>query len=200
MSDERMTRVWDIGVRVFHWSLVVFYFLSYVSGEDENFIHAYAGYVVVALLAFRVIWGVVGTRYARFTDFIYGPRAVKRYARSMLTRKPLHYVGHNPLGGWMVMALLISLSIACWTGLEAYAAEGKGPLATGVSIIVPAMANGREEIGRSGDDFWEEIHEVFSHLTLILVFVHILGVFVASIVHRENLIRAMVTGYKKNHS
>ncbi len=203
MSSEQRVKVWDIAVRLFHWSLVVLFFVAYFSGELEGQVHALAGYAVLALLAFRVVWGVVGTRYARFSDFVYGPSATLQYVRSLLSGTPRHYLGHNPLGGWMVVALLVVLLGASWSGLEAYALEGHGPLA-GVEkrLVAPAMANDDEREGdregkeAEGDEFWEEIHEFLSHVALLFVVLHIVGVLIASAVHRENLVRAMITGYK----
>jgi cytochrome b len=205
MAEEQRIKVWDIAVRVFHWSLFVLYFVAYVSGDDESVLHVYAGYGVLALVAFRVVWGFVGTRHARFSDFVFGPAATMRYVRSLVSRKPLHYLGHNPLGGWMVVALLLCLTLTCWSGLEAYGEAGKGPLAAHeIRVVSSAAANdereGRIERGRRGaaeeDGFWEEAHEVLANLTLFLVFLHVAGVLVGSAVHRENLIKAMITGYK----
>lgn len=194
---KQTVKVWDPLVRIFHWSLVVLFAVAYVTGDDEGMTHIYAGYGVTGLIAFRLLWGVVGTRYARFADFVYGPRKVIAYARSLLGRKPLHYLGHNPLGGWMVVALLIGLALTCWSGLESYAAEGKGPLASAnVAIVSVAMAHGDDSAGDKHDEFWEEIHEFFANLTLGLVILHILGVIVASRLHRENLVKAMITGRK----
>lgn len=220
MTDERV-KVWDIAIRVFHWSLVILFTVSYLSGEDDSMLHIYAGYGVTALIVFRILWGLVGTRYARFSDFIYGPKATLEYAKSLLSGKPHHYLGHNPLGGWMVVALLISLAGACWSGLEAYGAEGQGPLASGQGVFIQSVyAHGDKKHGderknsalandendedgnngngeNEGDEFWEEIHEAFVNLSLALVFLHIAGVVVSSTLHRENLVRAMITGYKK---
>ncbi len=202
---EQRVKVWDIAVRVFHWSLVVTFFVAYFTGDDETLLHVYAGYGVAALVAFRIVWGFIGTKYARFSDFIYGPAATLRYAKALFSPKPLHYLGHNPLGGWMVVALLLSLIGTCWSGLEAYAQEGHGPLAqVEVSLISSAMAHGDEDEDRGGagkhegegDEFWGEAHEVFANLTLFLVFLHIAGVLIAGVAHRENLVRSMVTGYK----
>lgn len=207
MTEEARIKVWDIAVRVFHWSLVVLFFVSYFSGDDESLLHVYAGYGVLALVAFRIVWGFAGTKHARFADFIQGPAATLRYTKSLLSNKPLHYVGHNPLGGWMVVALLVCLTGTCWSGLEVYGRQGHGPLAKqeawGVSS---AMANGddkerpreRGTIKRKaeGEEFWEEIHEALSNLTLFLVFLHVIGALIASALHRENLIKAMITGYK----
>lgn len=195
-------KVWDPLVRIFHWSLVLLFAVAYLTGDDDSMLHIYAGYGITGLVAFRLLWGLVGTRHARFTDFVYGPRKVAAYARSMLGRKPLHYLGHNPVGGWMVVLLLAGLSLTCWTGLEAYAAEGKGPLASvDISLVPVAMAHGdgdkHEDGEREGDAFWGELHEFFSNLTLALVIVHIAGVVVASRLHQENLVRAMITGRKQ---
>ncbi len=187
-------KIWDIGVRVFHWSLVLFYTVAYIS-EDVELIHVYAGYVVLGLIAFRVVWGLIGTKYARFSNFIFGKPETINYVKSLFTRNPKRFLGHNPAGGWMILAMLISLLLVSWTGLEMYADAGKGPLAgTSVEIFDKAYANGDEE---SHESAWEEIHESMANLTLLLVFVHIAGVIVSSIVHRENLVKSMITGYKK---
>ncbi|HSG77544.1 MAG TPA: cytochrome b/b6 domain-containing protein [Burkholderiales bacterium] len=207
MSGGQPIKVWDLGVRLFHWTLVLAYAVAYLSGEVESDrLHIIAGYAVLALIAFRLVWGFVGTRHARFVDFVYGPAATWRYARSMLRRAPLHYLGHNPLGGWMVVALLLSLAAACWSGLEAYGAQGHGPLAQ-AGLVAPAYAHGDggrdadddEAREAEGDEFWEELHELFSHLTLLLVALHIAGAVAASLLHGENLVKAMITGYKRPH-
>ncbi len=194
-------KVWDIVVRSFHWSLVFFFIIAYLSGDELDTVHAYAGYVIAALLIIRLVWGFIGTRNARFVNFIYGPSEVKRYARSLTTRQPMHYEGHNPIGGWMVIALLVSLILTTWSGLEAYGVEGHGPLATESSLVSVAYANGDEGKGNeqeeNEDEFWEEIHEALANLTLLLVFVHIGGVLFASLMHGENLIKIMLTGYRE---
>lgn len=222
MSEERV-KVWDVAVRAFHWSLVVLFTVSYLTGEDDSMLHIYSGYGIIGLLVFRIVWGVIGTRYARFSDFIYGKKATFEYAKSMLAGKPIHYLGHNPLGGWMVVALLISLACTTWSGLEAYGAEGQGPLAgsqTGFIKTANAHGNvkhdderesdsksaiekaGNKDADRRGerenedDEFWGEVHEFFGNISLFLIFLHIAGVIVSSVIHRENLVRAMITGYK----
>ena len=202
MSTNDQVKVWDIAVRTFHWSLVLFFVLAYITGEESEDLHAITGYVVLGLLVFRLVWGLIGTRYARYWNFIYTPRTTLAYARSILSGKPKHYLGHNPLGGWMVVFLLVTLSLTVWTGLELYALEeGKGPLAANVQVISPAHADDdeKEEHGKQGkeDEFWEELHEFFANLAVFLVIVHIGGVIFSSIVHRENLVRGMITGYKR---
>ncbi|KAF0190866.1 MAG: cytochrome b561 [Gammaproteobacteria bacterium] len=198
--DERV-KVWDIGVRVFHWSLVVLFFVAYFTGEDDSLVHIYAGYAIIGLLVFRIVWGFIGTKHARFSDFIYGRAAVLGYASSLIRRRPIHYAGHNPVGGLMVILLLVLLVGISWSGLEVYGAQGHGPLA-GNSLTMISTAVADDDHEGSGKDspaekFWEEIHEAFSNVTLFFVLIHFSGVIVTSLVHRENLIRAMITGYKQ---
>jgi cytochrome b len=202
MTSEERVKVWDVGVRLFHWTLVVLFTVAYLSGDDESTLHVYAGYGVIALIVFRIVWGFVGTRHARFADFIRGPKATMAYAKSLLSGKPVHYLGHNPLGGWMVIALLLSVAATSWSGLEAYAAEGHGPLAGQSSHFIPSAFADDDEAGEGrgkeggGDEFWEEAHEVLANFTVLLVFLHIAGVVVSSVMHRESLVKAMITGYK----
>ena len=199
-SDPNEVKVWDIVVRVGHWSLVVLFAAAYLTGEIEvKTLHAWAGYAIIGIVLFRIVWGFVGTRHARFSDFVFGWTETAAYARSLLTPRPKHYLGHNPLGGWMVVALLATVLLVSWTGLELYAAEGKGPLAeTQLTIVAPAQAHDRDGDGNDDhESLWEEAHELFAHLSLLLVLLHVAGVIVASLIHRENLVRAMITGRKR---
>ncbi len=167
------TKVWDLPVRVFHWSLAVSFAGAYVLSESERLrnVHAMLGYTVLGLIAFRLVWGFVGSRYARFASFRYGPGAALGYLRDAATGRPAEYVGHNPAGSWAVYALL---------------ALG---LATG--------ATGYLNFNDLGGESMEELHEVLANAWLAVVGAHLLGVLFSSIVHRENLARAMVTGYKR---
>ena len=209
MVADNKVKVWDLGVRIFHWSLVVFFVITYASGEGNETLHAYAGYVVIALILYRFVWGFVGSKYARFSDFLCGPIVTINYLKSFLSGKPEHYLGHNPVGGWMAVILMLSVLGACWSGLELYAAEGKGPLAyKGDLIIKSALANGDEreheekkekkkgKADKKAEDFWENIHEALANFALFLVILHISGIIIASKVHQEKLIKAMITGYK----
>lgn len=197
MNESNSVAVWDISIRVFHWTLVAAFSIAYVTGEIEGALHAYPGYLVLGLLAYRLAWGLIGTRYARFSSFIFSARETRDYLKGLVTGRPRHYHGHNPAGAIMVFLLLFSLAMTVYTGLEAYAQEGKGPLANASPVIAVAYANDDHDDEHEGDDWWEEIHEFFSHLTLLLVGIHILGVLVASVLHRENLVRAMITGRKR---
>lgn len=202
-------KVWDIATRIFHWSLVVTFFVAYVSGDEEDLIHVYSSYIIIGLLGFRIIWGLIGPRYARFSSFVYGLKPALHYLKSLLTDHPQYYLGHNPIGGWMIILLLVSLIMTSWTGLELYAREGKGPLASiDTSLIPAAEANGRSDKHderdddhdrdneRGNEEWLEELHEALAEFTLLLVLIHISGVLVAGLLHRENLVKAMWTGYK----
>lgn len=179
--------VWDPLVRIFHWSLVAFFFIAFLTEDELLTVHVYAGYAVAGLVAFRLLWGIIGTRHARFTDFVTGPGAVKRYLGRLFTGKAPHYLGHNPAGAAMIIALLLSLVLTAFTGAALIAGDGYGPLADTFFA------------GLSGESF-EETHEFFANFTLFLVGLHVLGVVVSSFLHRENLVRAMVTGRKQRGS
>jgi cytochrome b len=169
----RQVSVWDLATRLFHWLLVLFVVVTFVTGEDEGLvfaIHAYAGFVVLMLLLFRLGWGVFGSRRSRFADFIYPWSTVRRYAISLLRLAPAPYVGHNPLGGWMVVLMLAVLIVATLSGV----------------LIVTHEA-----------DWLEEIHETLGTLMEVLVFIHIAGVLFDRLLTGEKLVRAMITGRKE---
>ena len=202
MSDKKQIKVWDILVRIFHWSLVLTFCIAYLTGEEESNRHIYAGYAVLGLISFRLIWGLVGSKHARFSDFIYSPVTIIQYLKELFGKNPKHYLGHNPAGGVMVVLLLISLFIVTISGLKVYAIEeGKGPLAsaTNIELIRYSHADDNEhEESEHGEEeeFWEEIHETATHFTLFLILIHIIGVIIANKLHEENLVKAMLTGKK----
>jgi cytochrome b len=210
-SNENMIKVWDPIVRFGHWTLVIAFFVAYFTEDDYLTQHAWAGYVVGAVVCFRLLWGFVGTEHARFGDFVPSPGTFKQYALDLLHNRAKRVLGHNPAGGAMVVALLITLSGTVSSGLVLYAIEeNRGPLANWVadnagapptlSLIANALADddGGEGHGEDArEEFWEETHEVFANLTLFLVGLHIAGVLFSSFVHKENLIRSMFTGRKR---
>lgn len=152
--------------------------------EDPLTVHVWAGYVVGALVIARVIWGFVGPTHARFSDFVYRPATAFAYLRDLFRLRGRRYLGHSPAGGYMVVALLIFLAATVVTGLVVYGGDQQaGPLAGMFT----------EEFGES----FEEVHEVVANITLALIFLHIAAVILASFVHRENLVRAMITGMKR---
>jgi len=191
-DDKAVTRevkVWDPLVRVFHWTLVIGFFTAYLTeGEDETlFLHTWAGYIVAGLVLVRLLWGFIGTRHARFRDFVFRPAVIKAYLFDVLRFKPKRYLGHNPAGGLMIVLLLISLSCTVFFGMGLYAVdENAGPLAGWLGGL-----------GESWEDIFKEVHEFFANFTLFLVATHVAGVLVESLLHRENLVRSMFTGRKR---
>lgn len=206
-AEVSQVRVWDPLVRVFHWGLALAFAVAYVTEDDLLQLHVWAGYIVGALVAFRIIWGVIGTKHARFWDFLFGPATTLGYLKDLGRFKAKRYIGHSPAGAAMTFALLISIAATVWSGLEVYAVEeNAGPLASTTTVQMAGREAPRARLifvsddeGEDGgkDDFWEEIHEVLANLTLALVFLHIAGVLFASFVHKENLARAMITGRKR---
>ena len=207
-NDTTDVKVWDPLVRIFHWSLVIAFATAYLTGDEKSAVHEWAGYVVLGLIAFRIVWGFIGTRHARFADFIYGPGTVLGYARDVVAGRARRYLGHNPLGGVMILALLISLATTGITGWQleqtresehAVAIGTRAPAQTALLPIAPAHADDDEDDGhggKGGEGTLEEIHEFFANLTVLLVILHIAGVIAGTLLHRENLVRAMFTGRK----
>lgn len=182
-KELKRIRVWDPLVRIFHWALVGFFAIAWISAEEIESIHVWAGYTIAALVAFRLVWGVIGTRYARFSDFIYSWSNTKAYLKDLLKRRPSHYLGHNPAGGLMVIALLLALAMLTFSGMALLATDGEGPLAA--TFIA----------GWSGH-WLKDIHEFFANLLLLMIGLHVIGVLVSSLLHSENLVRSMITGDK----
>jgi len=220
--------VWDYLVRIFHWSLVLTFIICYFTGEEESLLHIYSGYAILGLIIFRIIWGFIGSQHARFKDFIQSPKVVYEYLKGLIKGDPIDYEGHNPAGGWMIIALLISLFITTATGIIVYDIEEQHKNTTNLgsqySIISSAHADDDDERNEkyeeneeneeneklfshmenqennkhddSSEEFWEEIHEFFANFTVFLIILHILGVIVSSLLHKENLVKAMFTGKK----
>ncbi len=187
MDTQQQTKVWDIFIRLFHWSLVATFTISYLTEDDFPTIHVYTGYTMMALIALRLIWGFIGSRYARFSDFVIRPSAVIAYIIEVYQFRAKRYLGHNPAGGAMVVALLLSLTMTLLFGLLTYGvAEFSGPLAGLANSINNSVAN-----------LFKEMHEFFANFTLILIIFHVLGVILTSLQHNENLIKSMITGYKQ---
>ena len=164
--------VWDLPTRVFHWLLVLSFSGAFLTAESERYrdIHVVLGYTLLGLIAFRLLWGFFGTRYAQFRSFLFKPGEIVAYVQSLFKGQPAHYVGHNPAGSvaiWLLLALGISVGM------------------TGVMLF--------QDIG---GDAMEELHEFVSNAMLAVVLIHIAGVVVSSVLHRENLVRSMITGFK----
>ena len=178
--------VWDIFVRCFHWSLVALFVTAVISGEvGGNAIvwHMRCGYAILTLVTFRLIWGFVGGEYARFTSFLTSPGKTIAFAKSMFGKGHDYVVGHNPLGGWMVLALLLTLATQATLGLFTNdEIATTGPLAQYVSEATSIRVTG--------------IHHILGKVLLVFVFLHVAAVLFHLFVKKENLIRAMFTGKK----
>lgn len=171
--NQETVKVWDPLVRLFHWSLAVSYTLAWLTAEELDTVHEWAGYVIAGLLVFRLLWGLAGSKYARFGQCVRSPGTIVGYLKAVIQGKEPRYIGHNPAGGLMIIVLIMALAGTALTGwmqtLDAY----------------------------WGVEWVEEGHEALANLTLLLVALHIAGVVLASFRHRENLARAMVIGRKR---
>lgn len=182
-------RVWDLPIRLFHWTLVIGFASAYLTAEyHKNEVHTLIGYALCILLAARIFWGFLGSRYARFNSFIFSPGETIAYMRSMFGRHPVkHYLGHNPAGALMVFALLGLLGLIFAAGLATLAViDFEGPLL--------ALAN---RVDDETSYAIREVHEFLSNVALALIVLHLMGVVGGSMQHGENLVRAMVTGKKR---
>ena len=173
MMPPATVRVWDPLVRIFHWSLVPLFTFAFVTADEWDSAHETAGYAIAALVAIRIIWGLLGSRHARFSDFVRGPSAVARFLKDSASLQAKRHIGHNPAGGAMVLALLFSIGVIAATGFM-----------------------------MTTDTYWgvewvEDVHELIVYGTLGLIALHVGGVIFASFEHRENLVKSMVTGRKR---
>ena len=171
-TNTATVKVWDWPVRVFHWTLAASVIGAFVTGESEDFerLHQTLGWVAAGLIAFRVVWGLVGTRYARFTEFVRPPKAVWAYVKSLRSDQPQHFVGHNPVGAVAVIVLMGLTALSVCTGWLALADDAA--------------------------EWVEEAHEIAANTLITLVLVHVIGVLWSSRTHGENLLKAMLTGRK----
>lgn len=166
-------KVWDLPTRIFHWLLALSFAGAYLSSESERYrdLHLMFGYTLAGLIGFRLLWGLIGTRHARFSSFACGAGQLLDYLKSLATAAPRHYAGHNPAGA-IAIFLLLALGLA--TAASGFASD--------------------QEIG---GDWLAELHEGAAAAMLTVVAIHVAGVVVSSLLHRENLLRAMFTGNKR---
>ncbi len=171
--NKQNVYVWDPFVRIFHWSLVASFAIAWLSADDWKDLHEWAGYCAALLICARLVWGLAGSRYARFRQFVRSPAAVMSFLAAMLRRKDARYLGHNPAGGIMILALILAMAVTALTGwmytLDAF----------------------------WGESWVENLHEFTATLLLVMVIVHIAGVLHASHQHHENLIKSMINGKKR---
>ena len=166
-------RVWDPIVRIFHWGVAGAFVVACVTGDDAQGAHQAAGYLIAGLLAVRVVWGFIGSQHARFADFVRSPRAALDYLRQSREGTAPHYLGHNPAGGLMAIALMVMVGAICWTGHL---------------ITTPDYF---------GSEMMEGLHEALVNVTIGMIVLHILGNLFSSAVHGENLTWSMITGRKR---
>jgi len=172
-QDYQPVQVWDLPTRVFHWSLALSFLGAYFTSEGSHLrvIHVMFGCTLLGLIVFRVLWGFVGSRHARFASFVTGPAQVVRYLKSLRAHQPEHHTGHNPAGAVAVLALLALGLLTPVLGLLAY--------------------------NDIGPDWLGDVHQVVANAMFGMVLIHLAGVVVSSVLHRENLVRAMISGYKR---
>ncbi len=172
-STPPLIRVWDLPVRVFHWLMAFSFAGAYLTAEADEWrlVHVTLGYTMAALVCFRILWGFFGTDYARFSSFVRAPRVTLAYVRSMFSGRPQHFTGHNPAGAVAIMLILV------------------------IAIIL--AASGWLLYSKQAGEWMEDAHELIANLMLLVVLVHIAGVLAASLMHRENLAKAMITGRKR---
>ena len=166
-------KVWDPFLRVFHWSLATLFLVAYLTGDEIERVHIVAGYTIAGLVGLRIVWGFFGPAHARFSNFVRPPRDVLAYLRDVALFRAPRYLGHNPAGGAMIIALLVMLI---------------GTSTTGYLLTTDAFW---------GSKWAAEVHEVFANLTVGLIVFHVVGVVLASYEHRENLVKSMITGRKR---
>lgn len=168
--------VWDAPTRVFHWLQALSFFAAYLTADSERLrnYHVALGYILLGLLVFRLLWGFIGTRYARFRSFLFNPKEIVIYLRALIKGKPQHYLGHNPAGSvsvWMLLGLGIFI---CVTG------------------VMTLQDDASDVVG--------DLHGVATYIMLGVIVLHLIGVLISSILHRENLLRSMFTGFKSAES
>ena len=186
-SNNNSALIWDLPTRIFHWVLALSFAFAWLSSDDNRYLfaHVYAGYIFISLLLFRLVWGVFGSRYAKFHSFAYSWPSVQAYLKGLLTGQASRYLGHNPAGGWAIFFMIALGFFVSVTGILVLAGEeGHGPFKDFASYNVGSGA--------------KEVHEITAWMMLIFAFIHIAGVLLESWFHKENLTLSMITGKKES--
>jgi cytochrome b len=187
-------RVWDPLIRVVHWLLAAAVLIDWAT-DEPRWMHVWLGYLAGALVILRIVWGFAGPENARFGSFVRAPRAVFDYLAGLIRFSSKRYLGHSPAGGAMIVALLIMVAATAITGMANLAAEqGTGPLS---GVIAKVERPPRVPGVRRPQLVMKQVHETVANITLVFVLLHVFGVALASFAHRENLVRAMITGQKR---
>lgn len=185
-TKQQRIRVWDPLVRIFHWSLAACFLIAYVLEDDRLNLHLLAGSIVFGLTIFRLIWGVMGTEHSRFADFICSFKQIIQHLRDLVLLRPAHHMGHTPVGGVMIFLLLLGLLLLTLSGVMLYALENNAlpfaGLMAGVDLDTIILI--------------ENLHGLIADMLALFVLFHVAGVLLESILQKQNLIRAMITGYK----
>ena len=209
--SARMVSVWDPFIRIGHWLLAALFAIAYLTEGEPLWLHSWCGYAIAALVVARVVWGLIGSRHARFADFLTGPGAVLADLTALARGRAERHLGHTPAGGWAIVVLLVLLAATTVSGMANLAwQKGTGPLApfidrgatVGVTLLAPAHADDDEgeerDEGRRGEEGpFQEVHELLANLTLAMVLIHVTGVIVVTLATGENLIGAMISGKKR---
>lgn len=188
-SENHQILVWDVPTRIFHWTTALSFLLLWLTQESSQLLdyHVFAGYLLFGLLLFRIVWGFIGTEYAKFKNFCYGGRAVYKYLCTLFSKAPQHFIGHNPAGSLAIWLLLLLGLIASVSGVMLLGAEERH------GLLVGWFSFQDSEVIR-------EVHKMASNLMLLVVIIHISGVIIAGRLHHENLAKSMLTGYKVTES
>ena len=182
------TLIWDLPTRLFHWLFVLSFIIAWATHDDNRFLfaHVYAGYLFITLIGFRLMWGVFGSRYAQFRSFSYDWPSVYQYIKNLATGNAAKYIGHNPAGSWAIFLMIMLSLIVSLSGLLVFGGEeGHGPLASLTSYQV--------------GEYSKHVHIYSAWAMLMITIVHVIGVIVESLYHKENLILSMITGRKHVH-
>jgi cytochrome b len=187
MQHSSQIKVWDPLVRIFHWTLAASFIVAFATEDDLMDLHVWAGYLLLTVILIRVVWGFIGTEHARFTDFVTRPGTAWQYVKDTFSRRAKRYIGHNPAGGLMIVIMLVGLLLTGLSGIALYGVEEHaGPMA---SLFAGGSYAWLE-------DPLEGLHEFLANFMMLLVVIHVSGVLLESLIHRENLVRAMWNGYK----
>lgn len=195
-------KVWDPIVRIFHWALVASMIVVWISAEESAALHEAAGYAILGLIAVRVMWGFIGSKHARFSNFIKGPTDTIAYIGDIAKHREKRHIGHNPAGAAMVVALIAMIAATGFTGWLSEDEARMAMLPPVPQVIGAAIADddhdkAHESREHHEDSAIKEIHEALANLLLILIALHVAGVVLASVRHKESLVKAMITGKKR---
>lgn len=177
--------VWDLPTRLFHWLFALSFAVAWITGDSDTYrdLHVFIGYLMLGLLGFRLAWGLVGSRYARFRSFLFSPGKAFQYLVSSLSRRAPRYVGHNPAGAWAVYLMLALGLLVGITGILVLGGEEQHGIASGITLF-------------AGGGALKELHNGLASVMLVVVIVHLAGVAAESWLHQENLVKAMFNGRK----